>query len=327
MLTEKQITELQKPFTLAEHGFYQKSPYILKSAIRARLNRITPGWLLLPPELIAHDESVVIMRGGLQIGDIKRYAVGTGIVIRANSNGVVFDGAKLSGMVSKAYKQAASDILPRAAVEFGVGEYLKDKPKGINEDNFAPWLAKLTAAPADPNAWTIENIREWGNKWRAKGLNDTQLFKALNITEKWTNYKGTVAEADKAVDAFINISALDAPAQPKATSAAPTRLIDCPTGLLEPGDIIYQSHRSATGNPVEDRFEVVSNWGKVGNGYKLKLKPVGSDKVDDVHWTNSTQTLCDGPKVKAVANNPELCVSASRIGGHPLWNAQFAGTV
>ena len=53
MLTEKQITELQKPFTLAEHGFYQKSPYILKSAIRARLNRITPGWLLLPPELIA----------------------------------------------------------------------------------------------------------------------------------------------------------------------------------------------------------------------------------------------------------------------------------
>jgi hypothetical protein len=119
MLSEKQIAELGKPFELKEHGFYLKMPYILKSAIRARLNRIVPGWILLPPELIAHDEDVIVMRGGIQIGDVKRYAVGTGIVLRATSDGVVFDGAKLAGMISKAYKQATSDILPRAALEFG----------------------------------------------------------------------------------------------------------------------------------------------------------------------------------------------------------------
>lgn len=324
MLTEKQITDLQKPFDFNEHRFSQKNPYILKSAIRARLNRVAPGWHLLPPELVTVDGDVVIMRGGIRIGDISRYGVGTGIILRADTDGVVFGGAKLAGMISKAYKTAASDILPRAAIEFGIGEYLKNKPKDVNKENFAGWLSKLTATPADPNAWTIENTRTWLNRWRAKGLTDNQLFKALNIADKWSNFTGTVADADKAVDAFLNIAEFDQPAQPKVSTKPPTRLIDCPVSLLEPGDVIYQTYRDGNGNPAETRYEVVEYWGKVGNGYSLKLKKAGSDKVESFHWTTTMHTLCAGPKVDAVARNPELITGAKQIGGNPQWNGQTA---
>lgn len=213
MLTEKQIAELQAPFALNEHSFLNKSPYILKSAIRARLNRIAPGWRILPPDLMTVTEDVVVMRGGIQIGDVVRYGIGTGQILRADRDGVMFSGKKLTQEIAKAFKAAGSDILPRAALEFGIGEYLKDKPKGTNEDNFAGWLAKLSAPPADPNAWTAENIRAWGNKHRQEGLTDADLMKALNITDRWTSFKGTVAEADKAVEAYRNVqSAFGAPA-------------------------------------------------------------------------------------------------------------------
>jgi hypothetical protein len=324
MLSEKQITELGKPFELKEHGFYLKSPYILKSAIRARLNRVVPGWILLPPELIAHDENVIIMRGGIQIGDVKRYAVGTGIVLRANSDGVAFDGAKLAGMISKAYKQATSDILPRAAVEFSMGEYLKNKPKNINEENFAGWLAKLTAAPVDPNAWIPENILAWGNKWKTKSLTDMQLLKALGIEGAWLNFKGTIAEADSAVEAFINLESF-LPATPKAATAAALRPIDCPTSLLDKGDIILQSYKTSGNGPAETRYEVIENWGKVGNQYKLVLRDLKADKPETFHWSGGSQTLCDGPKVRAYANNPEVCLPA-KSGGKPMWNGELAAT-
>lgn len=211
MLTEKQIDELGKIFKFNEHGFFTKKPYILKSAIRARLNRIAPGWRLLPPELLTVTEDVVVMRGGIQIGDIVRYGIGTGQILRADSNGEIFSGKKLTQEIAKAFKAAGSDILPRAALEFGMGEYLKNKPKDINETNFEGWLNSLL--PADPNAWTTENIRAWGNKHRLAGLTDADLMKALNITDRWTSFKGTVSDADKAVEAYRNVqSAFGAPA-------------------------------------------------------------------------------------------------------------------
>lgn len=322
MLTEKQIKDLQEPFKLNEHGFFQKAPYILKSAIRARLNRVVPGWHLLPPELIANDENVVVMRGGIQIGDIKRYAVGTGIILRATSDGAMFDGAKLAAMVAKAYKQATSDILPRAAIEFGIGEYLKNKPKGINEENFASWLTKLTA---DPNAWTPDNIRAWGDKWRAQGLTDEQLMKALNIAERWTNFKGTVAAADKAVEAYRNLHNTFGsmqPAQPKAAAApspalpsTDTRII-CPMTLIQEGDVILQETKSQTTGTGRTFLEVVKYYGKLGSQYRLDLKNLATGKTESVHWSGGDQTLVDGPKVKRYLEDPSVC---RKTNGYPVW--------
>lgn len=331
MLTEKQITELGKPFELKEHGFVQKNPYILKSAIRARLNRITPGWQLLAPELMAVDGDVVIMKGGIRIGEITRYGVGAGPILRADKNGVVFDGAKLMGMIAKAYKTAATDILPRAALEFGLGEYLKDKPRSINEDNFAGWLAKLTAVPVDPNAWVPENILLWGAKWKTKDLTDAQLMKALGIEGKWSNFTGTIAEADKAVEAFINISQLDAPATTKATTAstsAPFAKIDCPIHLLETGDVVIEEYKTVGSGPAVNRYEIVKNFGMIAGGKQcsLTVKTLVTGEVKKVTWLGSTRTLCDGPKVRAYANDPDVCLPA-RNGSKPMWDKQIAEPV
>lgn len=199
MLSDKQITELQEPFKFNEHGFLQKSPYILKSAIRNRLNRVVPGWQTAAPEIVVVDADLVVMRGALIIGDTKRYGVGTGIILRADSKGVLFDGAKLAGMKVKAYKQATSDVLPRAALEFGIGQYLKDKPKGINEDNFRGWLEGLGA----PVPWNATEVKSFIAHWEIESLTLADLKKALNVTGGWHEWKGTAAEADAAVTAYI----------------------------------------------------------------------------------------------------------------------------
>jgi hypothetical protein len=206
----------------------------------------------------------------------------------------------------------------------GIGEYLKNKPKSITEDNFAGWYTRLTAAPIDPNAWIPENILAWGNKWKAKDLTDDQLKKALNISDKWSNFAGTIAEADRAVEAFLDLESF-LPATPKAATAATLRPIDCPTSLLDKGDIILQSYKTAGNGPAETRYEVLENWGKVGNQYKLVLKNIATGKPETVHWSGGTQTLCDGPKVRAYANNQEVCLPA-KSGGKPMWNGELAAT-
>lgn len=309
MLTEKQIDELRKPFKLNEHGFYLKAPYILKSAIRERLNRVVPGWQLLPPELVTIEGDTVVMRGGIQIGEVKRYAVGTGIILRADRDGVVFDGAKLAGMVAKAFKQAASDILPRAALEFEMGMYLKNKPKKINEENFAPWLASLTAAPADPNAWTVDNIRAWGDKWRAQGMTDAQLMKALNISDRWTAFKGTVTEADKAVEAYRNLHSTFVGVSNPLPSTD-TRII-CHMNLIEEGDVILQESKSQTQGTIRTFLKVVKYYGKLATQYKLDLQNVATGKTESVHWSGGDQTLVDGPKVKRYLEDPSVCTKST----------------
>jgi len=331
MLTEKQIKDLQEPFKLNEHGFYLKAPYILKSAIRERLNRVSPDWQLLPPELVTIEGDVVVMRGGIQIGDVKRYAIGTGVILRADKDGLMFDGAKLAGMVAKAMKQAASDILPRSAIDFGMGQYLKNKPKKVNEENFAPWLASLTTAPADPNAWTVDNIRAWGDKWRSTGLTDEQLMKALNISDRWTAFKGTVADADKAVDAYRALHSSFGsmqPAQPKAaapTVATPLPSIDtriiCPMTLIEEGDVILQESKSQTQGTARTFLQVVKYYGKIATQYKLDLKNLATDKTESVHWSGGDQTLVDGPKVKRYLQDPSVC---RRTPAGAVWDSQPA---
>lgn len=320
MLSEKQITELQKPFDFKEHGFFQKNPYILKSAIRNRLNRHAPGWMLLPPELVANDENVIVMRGGIQIGDIRRYAVGTGVILRANSDGVAFDGAKLAGMVSKAYKQATSDILPRAALEFGIGEYLKNKPKTINQDNFAGWLAELTRTPADPNLWAVENILAWGNKWRATGLTDNHLMKALNITEKWTDFRGTVAEADKAIEAYRSLqSSFPSVAAVDLKKLYGTRtILECDTKYLAPGDILIR--RSPSGGITYEEVTSIPVRGTGTFPWSLTIKHLETGESETLQLGGiAYNTLAGGPKVKAYMDNPRLGHEPAH-GVTPKWN-------
>lgn len=145
MITEAQQQLLSMPFQAKEHKFYNGQCYLDKSAIRARLHEVDPGYQVTPTELVHILDTVIVMRGGLTLSGITRHALGTGIIIntRKLDNGEIIDitGFELSRAISKAFKSAASDLLPRSAVLFGCGDYLKDLPRAVKTpEALAPWL-------------------------------------------------------------------------------------------------------------------------------------------------------------------------------------------
>lgn len=145
-LTNEQMTQLERPFTLAEHDYNDgDQPYVRKTALRRRLRQVDPFYNMGAPELLSADDRLVIMRGSLTVGGVTVYGVGIGKITSQKSDGTPITGSKLTNDIAKAWKQAASDILPRAAIELNCGAYLKDKPRDIKKgDVFERWLANLT---------------------------------------------------------------------------------------------------------------------------------------------------------------------------------------
>lgn len=157
MLTPEIQKLLKKPFRLDEHRFLQGNPYILKQAIRDRLDAADPGWSTTPPEIVNLHGDSIILRGGLTVCEVTRYALGAGIILSTRKRThkdehnkdvveiVPLEGYDLAREQNKAYKTADADLLPRCAVEFGVGAYLKDRPKGQAEAQFPAWIGELLA--------------------------------------------------------------------------------------------------------------------------------------------------------------------------------------
>jgi hypothetical protein len=150
MLTEQNMLTLAKPFELAEHGFKSGNVYLRKSAIRRRLSKVDLMWTISAPEFVITHDDVVIYRGSITVGGVTRSGLGSGIIQRFDSNKKELEGYNLARNVAKAHKEAVTDILARAAVEFGVGNYLRDKPAHIKEIDFADWLAKLSGTKPAP---------------------------------------------------------------------------------------------------------------------------------------------------------------------------------
>lgn len=59
-----------------------------------------------------------------------------------------------------------------------------------------------TAAAREMDKWENGNVTEWIAKWEALGMTKPSLMEALKISERWGNWKGTVSEADAAVEAY-----------------------------------------------------------------------------------------------------------------------------
>lgn len=130
-LSETQIKLLANPFRLEDHAFTpKKHPYLRKAAIRRRLDEVCPGWSSTEPKLLYHYGNVVVLTGGLTLGGETRYGVGTGIIQELKTGEE--NQYKADQNVARAFKIAASDIVPRAALEFRVGWYLKELPKDAN---------------------------------------------------------------------------------------------------------------------------------------------------------------------------------------------------
>ena len=163
VLTPHQIAQLEAPFRLEEHGFVErKGVYIKKSAIRARLTQVDPNWTLSAPQVLIGSDQIVVMTAGLTVGGATRHGVGVGIIHNLDPEGR--QPGKQLAEISKAYKTAATDCLPRAAALFGIGEYLRDLDAATKNSlqALARWLngqgaGSRNAAPAErpqgPRSW------------------------------------------------------------------------------------------------------------------------------------------------------------------------------
>lgn len=135
MLSRPEVYELMLPFAPSEHGFTPvgggQVPYIKKSAIERRFHRVVPGWELRNIYHITTQNDVVVMGGAILLSGQEFAGVGTAVVQRytkVNGQQVEVGPYELARNTAKAFKQAASDLLPRCASVAGVGWYLREAP-------------------------------------------------------------------------------------------------------------------------------------------------------------------------------------------------------
>ncbi len=148
MLTDQQIHDLAAPFTPAEHGWVNGSPYLLKSAIMRRLSQVDPAWCISQPMVMHQSADIIVLSADLTIAGVTRSGLGTGIIIRTKTDRKTntttdVTGYELQKGMTKAWKSATSDLLPRAANNFAVGAYLRDAPKFKTPQEFNDYIADL----------------------------------------------------------------------------------------------------------------------------------------------------------------------------------------
>jgi hypothetical protein len=146
-LTPEQEALLRRPFSAHEHGFVNGRPYIRKDAIRRRLSFVDPAWQTLAPTVLSMADDTVVLTGALIVCGVVRYDIGTGIIMRYGRDGKSeLPAYEIARNNVRAFKTAASDLIPRCAVQFGVGEYLKNVPRNVaDERSLAEWLRSINA--------------------------------------------------------------------------------------------------------------------------------------------------------------------------------------
>lgn len=156
-LTQQNLITLESPFELAEHAFKGTAVYLKKQAIKRRLSLVDMLWRLGPAEFVFTGDDIVTYRAELTIAGVSRWGLGGSIIQRKDAEGRDLEGYNLARNVLKAHKEAVTDILPRAALNFGVGAYLRDMPKDIkNPDRLKQHLADLKAKAEQPPAPVIQ---------------------------------------------------------------------------------------------------------------------------------------------------------------------------
>jgi hypothetical protein len=154
MITPAQQRILEMPFPLSAHGIVPgvNEPYIRKDAIKLRLSAVDPAWTLGRPSFEHESANVVLYVGSLTVRGVTRWGMGAGIIQQLEQRvdkqtGALLDPKpfEIDRMISNAHKKAEVDVLPRAAIEFGVGAYLKRKPKNVKSlETLADFLDGLT---------------------------------------------------------------------------------------------------------------------------------------------------------------------------------------
>lgn len=95
-------------------------------------------------------------------------------------------------------KRHPKEILVKRAfdmIKIADGAYDDGKPRYRYD-----YAARLPLT--QPTAWTEEQVKKFVAKWEADGLAQADLTKALKVN-RWSEWKGTAAEADAAVETYV----------------------------------------------------------------------------------------------------------------------------
>lgn len=207
---------LRRPFLPREHGFVNGRPYILKAAIRERLNEVDAHWEISSPLTVNVGETV-ILTAALTVLGVTRYDLGAAIFTRTgrpDKDGVLpaLPPYELARNEIRAFKGAMADVLPRTALNFGVGEYLKQCPRNVTDEaSLTRWLDSLTR-PAQPQpgarptpgsskpTMTLDDVTstdkpdplqtDWDGDTLYHYKNTATLFRAKDHFENWLNEVG-----------------------------------------------------------------------------------------------------------------------------------------
>ncbi len=122
--------------------------------------------------------------------------------------------------------------------------------KAAHDKHMAEIAASKPAEPKNPppkeevkhdlNQWINGNVNAWIAKWTAEGVTHPQLKAALKIKDRWGEWKGTVSEADQAVEAYRKPKAV--PPEVEAAQAAK----------------IIQDEQAPESDPAADRLETLA---------------------------------------------------------------------
>lgn len=153
-LSDEEIDRLcDMPFQPREHGFVEGRPYILKNALRKRFSRIDRYWTISEPVRLPSEHDTIVLTAFLKMLGMERPAVGTGVIVCTDRDGKNLLPQAISRNEVRAYKTAHSDLIPRLALEFGIGAYLKQIPKNVvDERSLTEWLKSTFQPKTAPTA-------------------------------------------------------------------------------------------------------------------------------------------------------------------------------
>lgn len=142
MLSREDVQVLNAPFDARDHEFHRGFVYITESAITARIEQVDPSWQLIV-NWLTNREDYVTAHVTLIIGDVRRDGIGM-------ANQEYSTKITPPKPIGEPEKSATTDALKRAARLFGIGRYLLDAPKDLNESSLRKWLNGMR--PAVPDA-------------------------------------------------------------------------------------------------------------------------------------------------------------------------------
>jgi hypothetical protein len=96
---------------------------------------------------------------------------------------------------------------------------MKRIPDGVNSDGNPRYRYVYVNTLLVSTGLTQAEVLAFVNRWKIESLSTEDLLRALKVS-RFGEYKGTIADADEAVTAYIKANLFDQPAQPKAGAPA-----------------------------------------------------------------------------------------------------------